>query len=625
MTSFLWMTAAGLFVASIAAPAQTKATPQAKQSEQAAAEKQRKEAWRKEIMKAPRPSKGCFTAVYPEKTWRTIPCKPSTPHKLYLPRRGSTSRLDIVGGVGPDFSATVTGHISEAEGSFDSISGLAGAVNPYSLQLNTAPFSTSACSGSPSPGTCLGWEQFVYEGSGGGYIQYWLLEYGPAGTLCPLPRHAACAADSSYSDGWCPFQFDPAGPVYCVINSVGEASAPGQVMSALNNVKVTGAAPGVAGSATDSMVVSVSVVPFGAAGNNYFPDLGSQWNEVEFNAFGGGGGSQATFPSPSTVVVRTEVTSGTTSGPGCHLKSWTGESNSMTLNNTPPLSVGPLPAPALVFTQVNPAPSGALATCADAISLGDTHLTTFRGLLYDFQAKGDFLLAETGPGFRVETRQVSGAPTWPDAAVNKAVAVQAGKSQVAICLPDRLVVDGKPATIPADGRLALSDGGYVFRKGSNYVVLAPTGDSIRAAMNGTHIDVAVGLGNWPSNVRGLLANANGNVKEVAARDGAVLQSPFQFESLYGHYMTSWLVPSSGSMLSACGERVAEGRPAKPFFPNDLNPDLAKRNQAICAGAGLKQGPLMDACIIDVAMLGAKAAQAYAHMRSPVAVGDARKK
>jgi hypothetical protein len=40
----------------------------------------------------------------------------------------------------------------------------------------------------------------------------------------------------------------------------------------------------------------------------------------------------------------------------------------------------------LVFDQQNPAPSGAVAI--DAVSYGDTHLTTFEGLLYDFQAKG---------------------------------------------------------------------------------------------------------------------------------------------------------------------------------------------------------------------------------------------
>jgi hypothetical protein len=623
-------TATSLFVASIAASAQTKAPggagqPQAATAEQARAAREREE-WRKAIMAMPRPKNGCYTATYPEKAWRAAICKPSTPHKLYLPRRGWTSRIDVVGGAGPDFAAVVTGHISEAEGSFDQVTGVT-SNSVYSLQLNTDRFSTSTCSGSPNAG-CRGWEQFVYESSGGGFIQYWLLEYGPTGTLCPLPRHTNCQAGYAYSDGWCAVNYplytgDP-NPIQCVVNAANEAAAPAEPMTSLGQLMLTGAAAGVGSATSDSITVTVGGTPHMATGGNYFPDLDNQWQEVEFNVFGDGNSSQATFNTGSFVQVRTAVTSGTTTGPGCQLVSFTGESNNLTLNNTLP-SASPGTMPALVFSQINPSPSGPLATCVDALSLGDTHLTTFGGLLYDFQATGDFLLAETGPDFRVQTRQVSGAPTWPDAAVNKAVAVQAGKNRVAICLPGRVVVDGKTATIRDGGRLGLTSGGNVLRKGNDYYVLAPSGDSVRATLNSTHIDVSVGLGRWPGNVRGLLANANGQVNEIAARDGAVLKTPFAFESLYGHYTTSWRVPRSESILSSCGEGVKAGTPGKPFFANDLNSELARRNRDLCVKAGVKEGPMLDACMIDVAMLGQGAAKAFVRMRPPVAVGDARKK
>jgi hypothetical protein len=123
----------------------------------------------------------------------------------------------------------VTGHVSEAEGSFDIVTGVtsecavqcpmgvcptnptcAGApANTYSLQLNTKPFTTQTCNGSPNPGNCQGWEQFIYPSSGGGSIQYWLENYGPAGTACPTPRGATCVNGEAFSDGWCPFQFTP--------------------------------------------------------------------------------------------------------------------------------------------------------------------------------------------------------------------------------------------------------------------------------------------------------------------------------------------------------------------------------------------------------------------------------
>lgn len=611
-------------VAVRAQPGPTSAEPPPAASTKQPTKAEREE-WRRAITATPRPTKGCFTAAYPEKTWREVPCK-TPPNKPYFPRAGGTMQLEQVGGNGIDFSAVVTGHITQAEGSFDSVTNVT-ATPDYSLQLNTDFFPTSTCSGSPNattaPDGCRGWEQFVYDSGGAGVMQYWLIHYGPAGTMCPMPRGANCNGQNVFTDGWCPFTIGTTNPIYCAVNAAQGAPAPAELATSLGQMRVQGAAAGANGAANDAMIVWVGSTPFTADGDNHFPDLGSQWTEAEFNVFGNCCNNQAVFNSGASIVVRTEVVSGTTAGPGCHIRSFTGESTNFTLVNSPPVSPAPMPAPALVFSQSFPAPVGAAATCADAVSLGDTHLTTFGGLLYDFQATGDFLLAETGPDFLVQTRQVSGAPTWPNASVNKAVAVQAGKNHVAICLPGRIVVDGKSVTIPDGGQLGLSDGGNMIRRANVYFVLAPSGDSIRATVNGTYIDVSVGLGRWPSKVRGLLANANGNVNQIEARDGAMLTSPFSFEALYGHYTSSWRVPSSESMLSPCGEIVKRGTPRKAFFASDLNRRLAKRNQAICMQAGVKEGPLLDACMIDVAMLGRGAAKVFAGMRLPLSVGDAR--
>jgi hypothetical protein len=142
-------------------------------------------------------------------------------------------------------------------------------------------------------------------------------------------------------------------------------------------------------------------------------------------------------------------------------------------------------------------------------------------------------------------------------------------------------------------------------------------------MNGTYINVSVGLGHLPSKPSGLLANVGGNANEIATREGTVLKTPFAFETLYGHFTQSWRVPPKESLLSACGKEVQRGVPKKPFFANDIEPQLAERNREICAQAGVKEGPFFDACIIDVAMLGPKAAKALAGRPPPVAVGDAR--
>ncbi len=597
------------------------------------------EEWRKALRATPRPN-GCFAANYPERTWHQIPCNPPTPTKAYLPRQTRTTRVDQVGGNGVDFAATVTGNISQATGSFPTATGITASTNSYSLQLNTNYFSSpTACTGStPLPantglnqcaGTCCAWQQFVYNGGGGGNIQYWLINYGPAGTLCPTPRHASCAAGSVYSDGWCPFLIGTTGnapAVQCAINMSGPAPANSAPLTQLGQLTLGGttAASGMSGS-EDSISFTVAGSMTGGTGNNYFSELSTNWTAAEFNVFGTGNNAQVTFNTGSTVTVQTAVTSGSQAGPGCLLTSYTGESSNLTLVNSPLMPTPqPGPAPELVFAQSDPAPGGALASCADAVSVGDTHLRTFNGLLYDFQAIGEFLLAETGPEFSVQTRQVSAAPTWPNAAFNTAVAVQAGKNRVAICLPAKVVVDGKPVNIsPNHGQLRLSDGGIVTREENLYNVLAPSGDSISALIGGLYINVSVGLGHWPSKVRGLIANANGKVNEIEDGAGHVLTAPVPFNILYGQFAESWRVPANQSILSACGKSDLRGIPEKPFFANDLSPELAKSNRTICTQAGVKEGPLLDACMIDVAVLGRGAAQVFARMPAPIAVGDAR--
>jgi hypothetical protein len=130
---------------------------------------QEREAWRRTLLRTPRPKKGCFAATYPETKWREVQCT-TPPNRPYPPKHG----ISVTVGSGTDFSAQVTGnlHVLTAEGSFDSATvtneSANGIANAYSLQLNTNFFTTTTCSTSPYPAACRGWEQFVYSSSGGG-------------------------------------------------------------------------------------------------------------------------------------------------------------------------------------------------------------------------------------------------------------------------------------------------------------------------------------------------------------------------------------------------------------------------------------------------------------------------
>ena len=574
------------------------------------------ETWRQKIINTPQPKKGCFTASYPETAWREVPCS-TEPMKVQIPRRGGGLRPAIVGN-GTDFVAQVTGHIAAAEGSFENITGLTSETqtymttvepNGYGLQLNSDYFTTTACASAPDT-RCRGWEQFLVASYGGAGIQYWLQPWGPPGSTCPSPHHVNCMPGQSYSDGWCEFQFSPTDPVQCVVNGMGVQAIPSAMtpldITNLHQLKLMGRAAGVGGSTTDAAIVTFGTTVSSAPGGNFFPDLGTQWQMAEFNIFGSCCGMQANFNAGTTMDVRLAVTSGSVDPPGCLVGGFTGETNNLTLVDL----LGPVAhtgTPSLVFRQSNVTGS-VQATCAGAVTIGDTHITTFDGVYYDFQASGDFLLADDGRDFVVQARQASGAPTWPNASVNKAVATRMGPTRVALYIePTRLDIDGV-ATALADGAtIARSTGVQISRAGNVYSISDERGNSVRATLNSTWIDVAVGLGLSPHTaVRGLLGNPGGNGRDLITAERVALRAPVLFRDLYHTYAESWLVPPKESLFT--GETsIKFGIPTRPFYAIDLPPAKAARARAVCKTAGVKAPALLDSCTLDVAVLDDKAA------------------
>jgi uncharacterized Zn-binding protein involved in type VI secretion len=411
----------------------------------------------------------------------------------------------------------------------------------------------------------------------------------------------------------------PSTDIYCFRNNTGGGvSVPNQPITSIANWTLSGTAT----TAGDSVGMFDGTTMHTQAGDNSV-NAAANWTEAEFNIFGPGGGAQANFNNTAQVNARTQIFYGGRAAPNCLARGTTGETNNLSFGPTAPAATGP--GPAVIFEQSFT--GGASSNCAAASTIGDTHLRTFNNLFYDFQAAGDFTLAEVAPAFEVQTRQVSGAPVWPNATVNKAVAARLGKTKVAICAApeERVIVDGK-ATVLDDGKpLDLPDGAAMRRRGNVYDIVDADGNSVRATLNsygGTNwIDVSVGLGETPSAVKGLIANVNGNVNEIATRDNAVLTNPFNFDELYHRYADSWRVSGDASMLSACGGRFESGAPTQAFFAGDLEAGVRERARAVCTTAGVKAGALLDACTLDVAVIGRdEAAMAFVDAPLPSVIG-----
>jgi hypothetical protein len=560
--------------------------------------------WTTQMTQLAMPAKGCFTAAFPKLEWTATSCE-APPDLPYPPVR---ARHDpYVVGAGTDYVATVAGTMNSATGSFPTVtgvtseSGVAGGTgspvaNTYSLQLNTDFFTTTVCAGHPS---CLGWQQFLYSSNAQRiFIQYWLIQYN--GT-CPA--------------SWNTYPYPGTTDIYCWRNGPNGATVARQPITSLSSLTLTGNANT---GGTDSVIMGTPGGTLSAANQDSILNLAASWKSVEFVLVGDCCNSQATFNAGATVGVRVVVHDGSTSAPNCSINGYTAETNNLTLVGTGTLAVGA--APSVQNTQSNLA--GTARSCSAASGLGDTHLRTFGGLLYDFQASGDFLLADAAD-FTVQARQVSGAPNWPNASVNQAVATKMGATKVTMCLPDRVVVDGNGVTVDDGKPLSLPSGVDVIRNANVYNVFDQSGNSVRAVMNGTWMDVSVGLGTWPTTVKGLLADTSADRKfSLIGSDGTAYTTPISFGDLYDRYGESWRVGGDASLLLECGPEPEHGNPKEPFFVGNLPGDLRERAQAVCQQKGVKDGALLDACTLDVAVIGDdRAADVYVGAEPPIAVGQ----
>lgn len=320
-------------------------------------------AWRRSVMHVPLPSAGCFKATYPSTTWERIACS-KPPHLLYpVPRNASRAHATNIGD-GNDYTANTSSVMSEAIGSFPTVTGVTSVkstpnpsfgndcecgANSYTLQLNSSFFSTAACG---STSNCAGWEQFVYEnptGSSKGslFIQDWLIPANLSGSIkCPKGK------------GW------ESADGGCVQNSPSSVSIPNQNITGLSKLTETGEAA----SSGDSVYLAVGSTVYGMKNvqSDGITDLAANWKGAEFNVVGNAGGSVADFNSGSTISVNLQTDTGSTTAPTCKADSGTtGESANLSFVAAPS-SPTKLTYPSIEFTESN-ASGGGTASC-DAIA-----------------------------------------------------------------------------------------------------------------------------------------------------------------------------------------------------------------------------------------------------------------
>jgi hypothetical protein len=274
-----------------------------------------------------RPKQGCFKASYPNMEWQEVPCTTERKKRPYAPRPQTV-------GNGNDFMAEVTGRITSATGSFDTVAGLTsvtgvdGATNSYSLQLNTNLFDTPICDGASEPRNCRGWQQFIFTNQGEAFMQYWLINYGDT-----------CPDQTNWGSR----------PPNCFTSSHG-VFVPPQPIANLAQLKVTGTATA-DGYDNVSLATADEIYSVDGDRNILFTLVERDWNRAEFNVLGDCCSSEARFNDGSMMAVRVSVDYGSQEAPRCYDRGTTGETNN--LNLVPPCCSYGGAAPAIVFWQSN--------------------------------------------------------------------------------------------------------------------------------------------------------------------------------------------------------------------------------------------------------------------------------
>jgi hypothetical protein len=584
--------------------------------------------WAKAITALAVPGQGCFTATSPTLQWRSVAC--SSEHAKVPQGFGGTeaSREDAGGSVQEvggcsltcDFSAETANPMTSAVGSFPSVtcasspceSGKFGNVgaslpNVYSLQLNTnynLP-ATASCSTAAIPADCSGWQQFVYDSD--------LKEIQIEPAL--IGYNNTCVAPFSVSDGF----------GNCYDETESATTVPQLTPQQLNSdaVTFTGEVGLVSGILTDTVIMVVSGTSYAATSPDSLLDLSGNWKIAQFGLYGDRGGAEANFIAGSDMKVSTVTHSGTTAAPTCIAWDSTGETNNLYLQPAPALVPGA--APAIESDQNSTAPSSP-AGCATGNGWGEIHLNTFgcatcsTHLTYNFQATGDFQLADApspagGVPFDVQTRLIPFAAN-PSLSVSQDIAAQVGSSQVEICgaQSPRVVINKQTVALANGEQISLPGGGSVSLQGSTYLIQDSEGDTVQTVPDSylgvPYLDSWVGLGEWPTAVSGLLANGGSADDAVESATGTVLTAPFQFSQFYSQYGDSWRVPSSQDLLSACSTTFTSTDPTVNYEASSLPTSEYQSAQTTCDSAGVTVPALLDACILDVAVLGEGALSVY---------------
>lgn len=249
-------------------------------------------------------------------------------------------------------------------------------------------------------------------------------------------------------------------------------------------------------------------------------------------------------------------------------------------------------------------------------SWGDVHVISHDGLLFDFQAGGEFVLARATAGapFQVQARQ---EPIGDQLSLsyNTAIATEIGGEKVGIYArhtPPLYKKDGFVDLLPGTS-VAPAGGGLIARQADGrYLLTYLSGETVRVDVVGAgdyaHLNVAMSLPPGRANqVEGVLGDADGvTANDIDLGGGAFMPQPVTFDQLYrgaASFTEKWRVAQS--LFVYTDGQTADTFRVQPYSKMPLStPPNDPQHQALAATECAACPELLrDTCMLDVAFTG----------------------